>query len=241
MFKLGLRHLMCIPSFKANSYDVFALSKILKDSVLHASLHSLLLERCLNMLEFPSRFIDKCVRQFLNNNKKKSEGGQKVLPDGLETRYIILPYIGNYSKVARNKVRELITRFCKENVNINLVFTICKVKNYFSTKDPLPKCYKSNVVYSFVCARCHSCYVGRTHLHFDTRCGQHIGTDKNSSIFKHLSNNKECKEACSRESFKILDNAKTSYELALKEGMHIKWRKPNLNIQKRHEIMKLLI
>ena len=194
---------------------------------------------CLIRNLFPSRFIDKCVRQFLN--KKILKEGKEVLPEGLETRYITLPYIGDYSKVARNKVKELITRFCKENVNIKLVFTICKVKNYFSTKDPLPMCYKSNVVYSFVCARCHSCYVGRTHIHFDTRCGQHIGTDKNSSIFKHLSSNKECKNACSKDSFKILDNAKTSYELALKEGMHIKWRKPNLNIQKRHEIIKLLV
>ena len=74
-------------------------------------------------------------------------------------------------------------------------------------------------------------------------CRTHLSMnrDGNSSIFKHLSNNKECKEACSTESFKILDNAKTSYELALKEGMHIKWRKPNLNIQKIHEIIKLLI
>ena len=32
--------------------------------------------------------------------------------------------------------------------------------------------------------------------------------------------------------FKILDNARTAYELALKDGLHIKWLKPALNKQK---------
>ena len=75
--------------------------------------------------------------------------------------------------------------------------------------------------------------MGRTHLHYNARCEQHLGNDKNSSIFKHLGNNKECKESYNKDSFKILDNARTRYELALKEGMQIKWRKPSLNIQKK--------
>ena len=48
-------------------------------------------------------------------------------------------------------------------------------------------------------------------------------------------------ESCNKDSFKILDNARTRYEFALKEGMQIKWRKPSLNIQKKHEILKLFI
>ena len=44
-----------------------------------------------------------------------------------------------------------------------------------------------------------------------------------------------------KDSFSILDFAKTDYELALKEAMHIKWLNPNLNGQKRHEIIRLLI
>ena len=125
----------------------------------------------------------------------------------------------------------MIKRFCKEKVNIKFVFTTCKIKSYFSTKHPLPKCFKSNVVYSFVYPRCHSCHVGCTHLHYNTRYEQHLGSDQNLSIFKHLANNKECKESCNKYSFKILDNARTRYELALK-GMQIKLHKPSLNIRK---------
>ena len=52
---------------------------------------------------------------------------------------------------------------------------------------------------------------------------------------------RECKESYNKDSFKILGNARTRYELALKEGMQIKWRKPSLNILKKHEILKLLV
>ena len=121
------------------------------------------------------------------------------------------------------------------------MFTICKVKSYFSTKDPIPSCFKSSVIYNFKCARCNSCYVGRTHIHFNTRRNQHLETDKKSSIFKHSKNNVGCGNMCNEESFKILDSAKSDYELAIKESMYIKWLKPDLNVQKRHLILKLLL
>ena len=83
--------------------------------------------------------------------------------------------------------------------------------------------------------------MGRTHTHYDNRRKQHLGTDVNSSIFSHLKNNKECKELCDFEAFKVLDTAKTNFELALKESMHIKWQNPILNVQKKHAILKLLV
>ena len=44
-----------------------------------------------------------------------------------------------------------------------------------------------------------------------------------------------------QNSFSIIDFAKTDYGLALKEAMHIKWVNPDLNGQKKHEIIRLLI
>ena len=105
----------------------------------------------------------------------------------------------------------------------------------------MPKCFKSSVIYKFLCAGCNSCYVGRTHKYFDTRQHEHLETDQTSPIYKHLQKNRNCKIANSFDSFSILDYAKTDYELALKEAMHIKWIKPKLNGQKKHEIIRLLI
>ena len=83
--------------------------------------------------------------------------------------------------------------------------------------------------------------MGRTHKYFNNRQSEHLDTDKNSSIFKHLEEYQACKNKNNEDSFSILDHAKTDYELALKEAMHIKWLNPKLNGQKIHEIIKLLI
>ena len=77
-----------------------------------------------------------------------------------ESRYITLPYLGEYYKVAKSKIKDMVKKYCKPGVNVSVVFTACKLRSYFSTKDSVPSCIKSNVVHSFVCARCQSCYVG---------------------------------------------------------------------------------
>ena len=132
-------------------------------------------------------------------------------------------------------------KLCKEDINLRIVFSTFKISNYFSTKDVIPECFRSSVVYKFVCTGCNSSYVGRTHVYYNTRSEEHLATDKTSSIFKHLSKYPQCKLANDFMSFSILDHANNDYELALKEAMHIKWEKPNLNGQKRHEIISLTI
>ena len=47
--------------------------------------------------------------------------------------------------------------------------------------------------------------------------------------------------ASNNDSFKILDSARSVYELAIKEGMHIKWENSALNVQKKHELINLLV
>ena len=74
-----------------------------------------------------------------------------------------------------------------------------------------------------------------------TRITEHFGSDS-SNIFKHLNDSKNNKNKTTRENaFKILDDARTDYELALKEGLHIKWFKPALNKQKAHEVITLSV
>ena len=73
--------------------------------------------------------------------------------------------------------------------------------------------------------------VGRTHKHLITRIKEHLGNES-SSIIKHLNENQQCKTSHPEKQFTILDYASSQYELALKEGLHIKWTKPILNKQK---------
>ena len=184
---------------------------------------------------YPKRLIDRCIKRYLDNkNKPVSQIETKVI------RYVTLPYIGHFSDFAKSKINKLVKEFCKKELEIKLVFTTCKLKSYFSNKDRLPKEFTSFVIYKFNCAGCNSSYVGRTHCHFDTRCEQHLKTDHNSSIYKHINSNNNCKKS-NKNSFKIVDRGNTDYTLAIKEGMHIKWNEPNLNSQKKHMILKLLL
>ena len=189
---------------------------------------------------FPQRFIERHLKKYLD---KKSAGNKEHKVNTSDIHYFRLPYIGEFSGMAKKRVMKLFKRFCKFDKEIRIVFSICKVRDYFSTKDPLPSCFKSFVVYQFSCANCGIRYVGRTHKHFDTRITEHLGSET-SSIFKHLNDpkNKTCKIKANKDnSFKVLDNARTDYELALKEGFYINWLRPALNKQKIHEVITLLL
>ena len=64
--------------------------------------------------------------------------------------------------------------------------------------------------------------------------GEHLSSDKNSHIFKHLRGSANCGSLCSEDCFKILDSASTSFQLKIKEAMHILWEQPSLNSQVKH-------
>ena len=168
---------------------------------------------------YPKRLIDIHIKRFID---KKSAADENTKKDEKEIRYIKLPYIGEFSKTVKTKIDKLIKNFCKDNVKVRLIFTSFKISSYFSTKDVTPKCFMSNVVYKFLCARCNDCYVGRTHVYFNRRQHEHYETDLNSAIHKHFSENQNCKIANDFNSFSILDYASTKYELSLQEAMHIK-------------------
>ena len=189
---------------------------------------------------FPFRLIEKSIKKFLNKKLELNQISKISETEEKEKRYVKLPYIGQISKITKIKIMKIMKKFCKNNINVNIVYNTCKIKSFFSLKDAVPKCFMSGVIYKFKCQECKSCYVGRSHKYFSDRQKEHMDTDKNSAIFKHLKNH-DCRNKNDKESFSILDYAKTDYELALKEAMHIKWLNPKLNGQKKHEIIKLLI
>ena len=52
----------------------------------------------------------------------KFSSDQNQLKDKSDVHYFKLPYIGNLSHHIKNKLSKLCKEFCKENVNIKLVF-----------------------------------------------------------------------------------------------------------------------
>ena len=109
----------------------------------------------------------------------------------------------------------------------------------FGVKDPVPGGLSLSLVYKFTCAACNACYVGETVRHFSTRVKEHLTSDRASDIFKHLQNSQHCHPLCSADCFRVLDHASTSFQLKIKEAVHIQRGQPPLNQQLHHVSLKL--
>ena len=101
----------------------------------------------------------------------------------------------------------------------------------FSVKDPILRGLRAGVVNKFLCAGCSACYAGETTRNSSTRVRAHIFSDRTSHILKLLQNSEDCRTLCSNDCFSILDHASTTFELKIKEAIHIQWKKPTLNHQ----------
>ena len=190
---------------------------------------------------YPSVLLDKILKDFLDRKMEQNVENSSSQTEQESFTYLTLPFLGDISKNVQRKIKSLCKKYCKDDFKLNLVFSTTKTRSYFSTKDAIPECFRSSLVYRFDCARCNSCYVGRTRVHFDERRKQHLETDLQSGVYKHLQRNPLCKSANGIDSFSVIDFAKNDFDLSLKEAMHIKWVKPDLNGQKKHVVLTLAV
>ena len=184
---------------------------------------------------YPENLINNCISKYILTSVK---GVKAQPPSALESRerskfFFKIPYLGHFSLLTQRRICKLANRLCKP-IDIKLVFTTFKIKDLFSVKDAIPKGLRTRVVYKFSCASCNACYVGETSRHFSTRVREHLLSDGSSHVHKHLLSSESCRASCSTDCFQILDYAATKYQVRLKESMHIKWEKPNLNQQVKH-------
>ena len=76
-----------------------------------------------------------------------------------------------------------------------------------NVKDLVSKSLRSSVIYKFNCAECNSTYIGETSRHFSTRVREHLYSDKNSHVYKHLKSSDKYRRSCSDNSFTDLEIA----------------------------------
>ena len=72
-----------------------------------------------------------------DNVKAKDNVEAKDDQPTLEDRYFKLPYVGRFSRVVQNKMKELVNEHCK-GIKVNLVFSPYKIGQCFSPKGPIP-------------------------------------------------------------------------------------------------------
>ena len=234
-YKIGLVRTLLDRVFKINS-DTTARNNDLK----HVT-------RTLQKNMFPMNLINQVIGKFTQHYQQNSTNCDTNTPTAtipaptVTPRYYKLPYIGTYSDITKAKVKDLIVKYCNEKVNVKIIFNTCKISQYFSNKDRIPNDLMSHVVYKFICPSCNAGYIGETARHLSTRAHEHMETDKNSSVYKHLRANPACKQSCDITSFSILDRATTAFQLQIKEALQIKKVAPVLNRQVRSYQVKLLV
>ena len=95
-------------------------------------------------------------------------------------------------------------------------------RTLYGVKDPIPGGLRSRFAYKFACAGCNVCYVGETTRNFSTRLREHLVSDKDLHIFKHLRNSEHRHALCSVDFFHLfLDHTFTGFQLKIKEAFHI--------------------
>ena len=175
---------------------------------------------------YPVKTFYTCLRRFVNNKFKK-DTKTKIVDDKVETMFFI-PYIGMSSVIYGRKIREILkSNYC---VDVRIVFTSFKVRNYFSLKSRTPSSLLSNVVYKFQClCDTDQVYIGKTKRHLTVRVREH--GNSRSAIFDHLQLCSRCKDNFSCNRFKILDRGRDDFETTIKEALYIKNSRPKLNKQ----------
>ena len=164
--------------------------------------------------------VNNYLCKFFNlNNLPRDEQTQKD-----STLFFKLLFVGPFSRATQRTIKVISKKYCKD-LDVRLVFTSYKFKNIFGIKDSVPNSLHSLVAYKFSCAGCGACYSGETAGHFSTR--EHLFSDRNSPIYKHLKDSESCRDLCSEAYFSILDSAPPVKEAPkIKEALHIEWEPP---------------
>ena len=225
-YKLGLIRTLIDRTFKISNNWVSFHSDIEK------------LKETLGRNMFPPNLFQKTLNRYLN---KQLDVTQVREEKDIDIRFFKLPYIGQHSVSLKQKLKDMIERYCT-GIDIKLVFVGSKLSDSFSCKDKFTSFSQTtSVVYKFVCAGCNSSYIGETERHLSVRINEHFFKDKNSHIYKHLATSPVCKEQCTADCFSVIDHAHTKHQLRIKEGLYIKWHSPVLNKQLYHYTSALTV
>ena len=184
---------------------------------------------------YSERFLDKCVKEFLNNvfiPKRISQTTEKKQVP------IVLPYMGMIStklKVKLHKTFKQLLPACE----LRVIFKVSlRMKNsYFKFKDKIKRELRSLLVYNFKCNSCNAEYIGKTKRHYRKRTSEHIGVSpltrnrvknnsQTSAVHDHML---FCKTVVCLEDFSTIANSSCNFKLEIQKSILIKLLKPNLN------------
>ena len=84
-----------------------------------------------NVIEVVNQYITKTRAARQSSNDRQINSSDR--PSESATHFYKLPYIGLFSNVAQNRIRQLVNRCCN-NLDIKLGFSSFKIRNLFSAR-----------------------------------------------------------------------------------------------------------
>ena len=172
--------------------------------------------------EYPSRFIDRCIRQFLN--KKFSQHSQTQTQTCNHFTFK-LPYLGNISHNIKKELQLTIKKQLPDS-KLRFIHATTKLEHYFHTKDPQSHLRRSNVIYRLNCS-CGSFYIGQTRTNLIKRLQDHQTSDI-SEACNHIQSNTDHKVDFNNP--QILTHSPDKYKLLVPESLFVQQLKPDLNL-----------
>ena len=121
---------------------------------------------------YPSNFIDSCIKSFLIKLYTP-----KVIVPNVPKRnvFVKLPFLGSTSFQSQKKLQKLFSDKLTP-CNLKIVFTsLVRVKSFFIFKYNLPKMLLSGLVYKYNCGDCNATSYVKIRHHFEVRICEHLG------------------------------------------------------------------
>jgi hypothetical protein len=188
--------------------------------------------------EYPPKIVANTIqRYFRNKNKQQTKTKIDTSYDVPKKQvFLVLPYYKGADDV-KSQLTNYVQK-CFPAVDFRFAFkSHSNLSRSFGFKDKVENKMKSKIVYRINCCDCDQFYIGKTIRQFVLRLVEHR-KDKSSSVHKHMSDENH---KIDWENFQIIDSARDDRRLLLKEMLHIKNLKPELNVQKSSELFSLLI
>ena len=151
------------------------------------------LKQILKLNEYPTQFIDRCIKQFLQKLYVT-----KAIQDTVNKKQLltVLPFLGGQSFLVRKRLQSCIRNtipYC----SLRIVFqSKTRRSSLFRFKDIIPKEISSHLEYKFTCSCCNATYYGESERHFFVGASEHLDmtpltgkrvrNPKKSAIFDHI-------------------------------------------------------
>ena len=184
---------------------------------------------------FPTHIIHTFTHRFLNKKLNPKPLPQTVPKEKL---YISLPFLGPFSFHIKKLLIKLLSPAYPQ-LDLQFIFTNkTTIATLFPYKDRIPAQLQSLVVYEYRCHCSVATYVGQTTCNLASRIAGHQGISDRTGVplaspsFSAIrEHSRKRHHAINPDSFKIIDTAKNPLHLDILEALHIKFKRPTLNIQ----------